>query len=487
MEQSTEQMRLYIGSISQELHDDQEMLISRLERFGKVAGALEMHQKPTALNYFAYVNMEMDQKNLHKLKQHLNGVNFKNSRLRIDVLKPDYIERCAQDRERPNLKLDDILKREKIALVRQNRILHGIDELVIKGRLRKTKRKNLKMMTVRCFLNGKLITLKSRKSKLWGYDKTKKLRDLTWIFDKDSWKDGNLHIKEKVSLKNSPVDLVKANAEEAGEVDDVSDDEKLKNQHILSELFQTFDFDKPVDLEVEAGNDDESGHSDYEFELSIDVGARDSYDIKTKDCASDNIIEEFKRANPLQDQPKPWELGNDADELVDERESVEGTSNDKAEDETRDKEEEIVEEPAKESDSDVDDEFLPTFGKTIEPVVNDTENLRTLFNPTESTTFKLNDDSDIDEELDNEVEIDQEEILREQQLKKEMMEVPVNKSLFFPHQESPFLLSQSQLNKIAKEFDKEEYEKWFYEKRGELNREFKRHKRDILRQMNKRR
>ena len=86
-------------------------------------------------------------------------------------------------------------------------------------------------------------------------------------------------------------------------------------------------------------------------------------------------------------------------------------------------------------DSSEEEEFIPTFGSSEKPVVNDTETLRSLFNPTTTTattattttettsgSFKLGLDED-DEDLDENKQIDsikQEELFQKFKNKNKM-------------------------------------------------------------------
>ncbi|CAK7900876.1 hypothetical protein CAAN1_22S01970 [[Candida] anglica] len=158
-----------------------------------------------------------------------------------------------------------------------------------------------------------------------------------------------------------------------------------------------------------------------------------------------------------------------------------------------------------------EEEFIPSFGQKT----NNTETLRTLFNKEEDSTFKLNveDDDDIDQE--KEVVLDesqQRELLREIELKQqeELQKFQEKRraqfGLFWTHSDSPFLATQSQLSKIGTADDlvnlpgeddagagantadageESVYEKWFWDHRGELSRECKRRKRDVVRAFKK--
>ncbi|ESW97631.1 hypothetical protein KL918_003004 [Ogataea parapolymorpha] len=126
----------------------------------------------------------------------------------------------------------------------------------------------------------------------------------------------------------------------------------------------------------------------------------------------------------------------------------------------------------KDEDEDVDTEFLPSFLQKAKPVEQKeepsasnktTEVLRTLLNPTEP--------------------------VKEPEYMEPEMAAPVTSSkkygLFFSHSKSPFLSAQTQLATLKTVEIGEEYDKWFWENRGDLNRYFRRRRRDVLRQAKK--
>ncbi|KAG7900144.1 hypothetical protein KL935_002887 [Ogataea polymorpha] len=126
----------------------------------------------------------------------------------------------------------------------------------------------------------------------------------------------------------------------------------------------------------------------------------------------------------------------------------------------------------KEEEDDVDTEFLPSFLQKAKPVEQKeeppasnktTEVLRTLLNPTEP--------------------------VKEREYMESEMAAPVTSSkkygLFFSHSKSPFLSAQTQLATLKTVEIGEEYDSWFWENRGDLNRYFRRRRRDVLRQAKK--
>ncbi|KAG7706841.1 hypothetical protein KL914_002725 [Ogataea haglerorum] len=126
----------------------------------------------------------------------------------------------------------------------------------------------------------------------------------------------------------------------------------------------------------------------------------------------------------------------------------------------------------KDDDDDVDTEFLPSFlqkSKPVEqkeePAVPDktTEVLRTLLNPAEPV---------------KQPEYVASEVVAPARGSKKY-------GLFFSHSKSPFLNAQTQLATLKAVDIGDEYDKWFWESRGDLNRYFRRRRRDVLRQAKK--
>ncbi|ODV97303.1 hypothetical protein PACTADRAFT_49036 [Pachysolen tannophilus NRRL Y-2460] len=524
MENSRNEMsctRLYIGGISPQLAENIEELEDRLSRYGNIKSSIELHRKPTIDNFFGFVDIEILPEKLADVKRTLSGFKFMNSRLAINVSDKGFKERWKEDAERPDLLAEDRIKRNKIALARQERIENRNvfirEGVLVKGRLRKTPRKNLKNLTFKVEINGRIKIFKCQKKKLWGVDKNRKIRDLTFKFVNNQWRDGNDHVIESLELKNNLQkillggDIVEAKNLELS-LDDTENneeelaEEKKRNNKILENLFSQFDFEKPVAVE-DIDAKESSGESEYEYEAVYnsddqDKNETDSYGVPEKSCTSNNLLEDFLKSNPMNPEKKPFdeqeeEEDDDDDEIYKQVES----------------DHEKVEENLKKAVQDTDEEFIPTFTKSIEKTdieENQTEKLRSLLNPAASektsSSFKLSVDSDIEEENDMNYEShnnnngsvtatllsskELKEIQKVQNDAKLSLLTSVKKSthgLFFAHFDSPFLVAQSQLSKldVGSTHSTENYDEWFYENRGALNREFKRKRRDVLRQYKK--
>lgn len=430
----------------------------------------------------------------------------------------------------------------------------GSAHSLVKGVHRRKARKDLRLQTLRILVNGELKIFKFYKTKLWGIEKNKTARDLTWRYDaKMGWKSGDDHLIEGVSRKPCGINgeqALKYGDENASHVEesarggddltdeDDGDNETQKNKAILASLLNNYDFDKPVDLEEEKNVDmdeveiDPKGrktvkHYDYEIEGK----AGDDNDEEE----SGNKIDRNKAISALNSEKlvKPVkevyydedDEGNEVDfdtlkpTFVAEKEVGEVDTN-----ENHAQEQERINEGG-DQNQDEDEEFIPSFGA---PASNTTETLRSLFNPTTSnnqpqlqqSTFKLalsDDDNDIDESKTvqdkQKQQKEQEQLLTQIRQRKQeesshnLQQQRQNQyGLFWPHFESPFLSTQSQLAKIGNlaesgfnlpllsnvaDGDGKEgetgYEKWFWSMRGEFTRECKRRKRDLMRIMRKKR
>ncbi|KAI5952123.1 NOP8 [Candida margitis] len=439
----------------------------------------------------------------------------------------------------------------------------GSAHSLVKGVHRRNPRKDIRSQTLRILVNGELKTFKFYKTKLWGVEKNKTARDLTWKYDaKVGWKSGDDHLIEGVIRRpcgingeqalrygDETVSHVEASAGAehcmSGDDDEEDDNEARKNKAILASLLNNYDFDKPVvideerevdmdDVEVDSKGRKTVKHYDYEVEGKAgddndDEEDGNGVDVNVEETLASHRAELMKpvkevyyneddEGNDLNfDTLQPASKIDAEDEGVDAISNNERRShghpdnNDEGEDEGEDK------------------EFVPSFGA---PASNTTEALRSLFNPTtannqtqpqQESTFKLalsDDDIDVDESKStHDVQIQKQEeeklLTQIQQRKQEEFAQSLQQQrqnqygLFWPHFDSPFLSTQSQLAKIgnlgesgfnlpsmnnggvasgdnAKEGETE-YEKWFWSVRGEFSRECKRRKRDLLRIMRKKR
>lgn len=413
--------------------------------------------------------------------------------------------------------------------------------------------------TLRILVNGDLKQFKAFKSKLWGVDQSKTAKDLTFKYLNGVWKSGDEHVVERVTRKlhrvviidpilNGPsqvecgingdgaVSYGKDTADaivEDGDEDEDLKQEREKNSSIMASLFRSHDFDKPVEVEEETGIDktditfDSKGRRtvkryDYEavgvVDAPSDVSDAESFDYSTVQ----STIEKYKENTERPPEERYYDEDDEGNDLDMDELSKKYTTEAINEGYNVEHGIEVEQSKAPEADDagevDSEEEFMPSFGQTSAPI-NDTETLRSLFNPGEvqqkdnkepSSGFKLalSEEDDIDYEKEDINAAQQEELLqqiKEKQQEQAHIEMKALKAsqfgLFWHHFDSPFLQTQSQLNKIGAfedntrlpgeeegdlagngdDSEESPYEKWFWEKRGELSRECKRRKRDVSR------
>ncbi|ODV81956.1 uncharacterized protein CANTADRAFT_24677 [Suhomyces tanzawaensis NRRL Y-17324] len=418
---------------------------------------------------------------------------------------------------------------------------------VIKGRMRTTERSALdrKQQTLRILINGELKTFKNYKTKLWGLE-NKSTTELTWRYVDGAWKSGDDHLIErhrKRVLVNDPIlggpNDGKCGIDSAGvasygkegvhEEDEEFIQEEMKNKSILASILDKHDFEKPV--EIEEGNgiekediifDNKGRRKVVRYDYEAEGGAQglvEDEGIETYDYnKATQILSQYKG-----DLDKPQEEtyydeddeGNEVDfsslKPQEKVENFEDYNEDYNQDYNQDYtaasndnnvptnyQEEYYEEVENKAD-DSEEEFIPTFGAP-----NNTETLRSLFNPESKDSFKLalsEEDEDVDEQAQIIDAAEQEALLkqiRDKQQEETLLKQSQKYGLFWPHLDSPFLQTQTQLNKIGgvaetiklpgeteelviQEGEESAYEQWFWKMRGEFSRECKRRKRDVQR------
>lgn len=473
--------RLHIGAISAQLAADVASLETRLAKFGEITKPLELHQKPTAEDFFGYVTVRVTPEALGSLKKALNGVKFKGSVLSIAAARPDWRERWAEDHKKqsgPVPLTSDQAKRLYEPAKRE------ID--VIPGRMRTTPRRYRadKRMTVRILFGDRVKRIAYLpKKKLWGMMKGRELQHLVSGYSHGKWTDGNGDVVEVVDFSIKPYGTKTASTDGKGiplpgaaggavagvnaqgdeDEDDELKEERERNLNILQGMFDGAD-DLPRPMKLSDDEEDEG---------------------KARDSDSDE--DEIDWDNLTKKQTKIIADADFADsELA--ADSNDNSYNDKTSTA-------VHTEPEKEEEEE-------------DTGVNSTNKLRSLFNPTEdSGTFSLfggalgaDDEDDIQEDVVMHDPIETPAVVIEVPKPKSKSHaaatddsttgVPIyaqaTRGLFFPHFDSPYLNSQSQLASLTKHtLDNEEWHKKFYEMRGEWNRTFRRRRRDVVKQIHR--
>lgn len=507
--------RIYVGGISPSLAASIGDLQKRMEKYGRVLGDFEVHYNEVQERHFGYVTLETSATRVASLQKVMGGVNFKGSKLTVDLAKPDWQKRWEKDSRRQDTKIAQRKQRQRITDARLERISkRGVNPfeqaLVSKGRLRKSARKDVKNMTLRVEIKGRVRLIKCKKTKLWGIAKNRGIKDLTRRFIAGEWRDGSDHVIDRLVSKIVVFgnDGITVEDYEDKPVEQELTEEQGKTNKVLAGLLSQYDFDRPVELEED---EDPLGGSDYEFNKNSDGEEEEIVDVKyevpAKDCvkpSQETIVKEYLEEHPelLHQSGLPAPYNEDDDEDDDEfykslRPAQEEEDYEAALENERKPEQQVISKPAEEDvDEDHDDEFIPSFGGKSEgeaiselapadesedefipsfgkaeesTQANTTEALRSLLNPIETTQR------------------------RTEEIQPVMEDVPVptfnhkkSLGLFFAHFDSPFLVAQSQVNKFpAVDMEEDNWDKWFWENRGDLNREFRRRRRDVLKKNRK--
>ncbi|AAS54887.2 AGR397Cp [Eremothecium gossypii ATCC 10895] len=450
--------RVFVGNLRKNTSECIEQLYDRFAQFGRcIEPHFECH--PT----FAYLTMEFDdEQQYQKLKRSFNNVMYMGNMLRVDVAKKPWQQRWEEDRNdllTEQRKQQELLKRQwehhkKLENIRRS----WVDRKeLLAGRERKTPRKklHLKSITFRVNVNGNLKIYKCYKNKLWGYERNKALRDLVNRFTNGYWRDGSGHVVDRLDYSRTRKPLRFENQKgdsvtvETG-ADEVPDEEQegfqeeqTKNLNVLENILGSFDFDKPIGLE----EDNEYAGANYEIEALY----------------SDTQGGALHAPDALDSKDDP---------------SVE-----------------------RDAEVESEEEFIPKFVQEEQPAatqgtISNTETLRGLFEgqSQEESAFKLIEvsDDDINYDVDVAVADAVEAPAAAEQVQVLPTELPKGRQLglFFPHFESPFLVAQTQLNKIRTPAEASNrfagWEDMFWENRAVWTREQKLRHREALRQSRKR-
>jgi nucleolar protein 8 len=411
----------------------------------------------------------------------------------------------------------------------------------MKGRMREKPRKDIKKMTFRINFNGTLKFVKCFKTKLWGYEKNKKLRELVYKFQNGVWKDADDHTVERLSAIQLRQGDNSLRIERVFQKDDdilaeteLDEEEEKgemkKNNKVLANILGNFDFDKELDYKEDV-NLDVSGNSDFEYEGALDYDEdvelepvdlsqieyvkEGEFDRQSASAQVDNLEDDdddeedeiYDKADmgfshQKKEKETPFKDVGSEEPDNDENVEVEQAAAEEEEEEEEEGEENSVEEDNDEvmdvDSSDEDTEFVPTFGQAsttkeeaqaqssnlTSGTVSNTEVLRGLFNPEDETTFKLIEEED--EDIDKSKKPVESDIkLPDFEISPIISKSKAKKSLFFTHLESPFLVAQTQVNKLNSNVEFGNWGEEFWEKRSEWTRDLKRRRRDVLRQLRK--
>lgn len=114
--------RIHIGNILPKLKESADALSTRLAKFGKIVSPLEFHTKAVGEYFFAYVDLELNDKDLDKLKVALNGILYMGRKITIGLAKAGFQEAWQKDHGRPGPAEKEIQNKSGIAAARDMRI-----------------------------------------------------------------------------------------------------------------------------------------------------------------------------------------------------------------------------------------------------------------------------------------------------------------------------------------------------------------------------
>ncbi|CAI4052473.1 hypothetical protein SUVZ_15G0130 [Saccharomyces uvarum] len=510
------QKRLFVGNIFHDADDCYSELLNRFSKFGDCQNAeFEKH------NHFAFIDVKFnDEAAFHKLKKSFNNVKFKGNILKIDEAKPswesswavqhakDLQENIVQTIKMKKKNWEHYKKMENVAKSWKDH------KEVISGRMREVPRKRgqSKNITFRINVDGSLKVYKCYKTKLWGYERNKELNDLVYKFTNNFWKNGYDHIVDRldyshaaktIRFSNGLKQLTVSQSENAGDGntdsdENVSEEEKEKNNDVLNGLLKGFDFDKPMAL------------NDSDDELMVQDEAEEENVLEREEEVLEEVLEEAPDENVLEEKDAvmeeaveedvPEEEGAVIEEALEEEvpEEEDAVVDESPEQIVPEEDDVIVQEAPEEieeqdDDGEEDHEFIPTFTKEVgQGTISNTETLRTLFNPNEAeplSAFKLIEDSDNDIDHAKDIDVQQQEVepRNSHALEADSTIAQISKGkdtknfLFFPHLQSPFLVGQTQLSKVRTSENETILSTWdeeFWANRGNWTRDMRRKMKD---------
>lgn len=274
-------MRIHIGRISASLAENASDLDRMLSRFGKLETPISLHKKEFGDFYFAFADMDITKQEYIKLREKLNGVTFRQSKLEIQEARPKYTE-IMETKPDPKPFNPDQLKRLQSYPPRRVGVYPG-----------EFKRN----MTVRSFptyrikIKGELKKHKLRKTKLWGIEK-RPLEKLTHHFVDGEWRDAEDKAVEVVAQLNDEHtrDLKLAESIGTGYLSDSDFEDYKQNAREL----ETVDDDGGIEV---VPKDYQPDHSmGYNNEMEDDVYFEDN-EVKTNDL--DTLKSTFEVERPF--------------------------------------------------------------------------------------------------------------------------------------------------------------------------------------------
>lgn len=483
-ESHSSEMRIFIGQISESLADQINQFETILAQYGELVGHAELRRKPASDLHFAYITMNISKEKYQALKSKYSGRKFKGSNLIIDVAKPDYQAVWAARNQEQQNQLSVSLNPSQLKRLYQDK---SHDKNIISGRLRENPRKNLRYATYRVTnKKGKSVVLRCSKKKLWGYMRDRNLSDLSWSYQKGRWLSG----------RGDTIEMVDYESFEEEE----DEHEQDTNAKIFEQLFKN----RNEELgRISLNDDDEENH---DVENAAAGGSASTSSDDDQDSSSEDGLESQNTAYKNEIQSRVVDFDDQEEASMSESQPRVVDFDDQTQDETNKSgnQPEVM-------DFEVTNDPEPESPITADPMEevdmadsahndNPTEKLRSLFNPEETGNFKMFGADASDEEDEEPV------FVPNKKYAPPAVPAYVPKinavGLFFPHFESPFLNSQSQVISLStavsepdpdrekddklEPFSVDNFRSQFWDKRGEMNRELRRKRRDVLRHVRKR-
>lgn len=137
---------------------------------------------------------------------------YKGNVIGISQAKPNFMARWKDDKNRRCRQDHDATRHAKKREIN-----------IIPGRIRKTARSAQKLRGQWCRMikDGKIVPVKCKQSKLWGYQRDKPLDQLTYTYRNGQWWSGNDDLIETVKFQADEPGLFEEEEEEKGEEKDM--------------------------------------------------------------------------------------------------------------------------------------------------------------------------------------------------------------------------------------------------------------------------
>ena len=509
--------RVFIGSLNQNIDSCCIELHKRFQKFGNCKeDQFEKHHN------FAYINMNFNEESdFLKLKLNFNNLKFKGNLIKIDLAKPDWQTNWATQTEKD---MKDNIRMEKFNAKQNWEHYKKLENIkmtwkdhreIIKGRMRKDPRSKVQLrnVTFRISVDGSLKVYKCYKNKLWGYERNKEIKDLVYKFIGQKWRNGHDHIVDRLDYSRSKqsIGFISDNSnvkislgihapnkeERVQDIDNLDDEEleilqeKEKVHDALSKVLDAYDFDKPATV-IDSDDEFDLNAEAKKMSTSHNKHQYNEYEQYQQEYYEDNKNNYAENHESRYDNYNNDDYENYENQYNENANNQYNDSNQKKNEKYQDNK--VVEEKEKE-------EFIPTFAAhpsieelaAKEGTISNTDKLRSLFNPNKAEdSFKLIEESngDIDEGQNIHDNFTQSNHVDESFVESvSLLKQGDKNQLFFPHFKSPFLVGQSQLNKVQTSMKKDILDNWeneFWENRGTWMKDMKNKKRDAVRQIRKR-